>query len=218
MKFSILFLVLMTTGFMGCQRKAPVIKTPTEPEVLVEIAPINPLSLDQIESLYTIADGSCRIAWQTISTKKDQQIEVQLKNRTECDKPFTEAVNYHNKVIHRILQDYPPAAITNIVTSGLKNLQPDSSWNKIIADATRTSKEYQNYRRNYPKHSSKSSVNQIFVDLVRQTQPHAPFKQLLKTNGLNFELHSVEKVLNIKAANGETVINDAGALWWKPIQ
>jgi hypothetical protein len=35
---------------------------------------------------------------------------------------------------------------------------------------------------------------------------------------LNFELESVEKVFQSKNAKGETVIDDAGSLWWRPIQ
>lgn len=96
-------------------------------------------------------------------------------------------------------------------------MQPDGSWNLIVAQAAEKSSDYHDFRKNYPNHASKKSSNDILVDLVKQTQPHAPFKEMLAKLGLNFELQSVEKVFNSKNQNGKIVIDDAGSLWWKPL-
>jgi hypothetical protein len=171
---------------------------------------------DNIETLYSVSEGTCRVLWQIFSMEEDKNHRVQLRNRSECNRPFGEVIHLHNKVIERILQDYSPATINEIVTGGLSSLQPDKSWSSAVAVAAQTSADYQDYRQNYPEHSSKKSINQIFIDLVHETQVHAQFKQMLSSHGLNFELNHVEKVFNEKALNGETVISDAGVLWWKP--
>jgi hypothetical protein len=169
------------------------------------------------ETLYSLSDGQCRISWQTIAKKKDQTIEVQLRNRSECKRPFAQVTQLHDQVIDRILKDHSPTTFKSLTTNGLKSLQPDGSWNVVIANAARASSEYQDYRKNYPKHASGKSLNQIFVELARQTEPYSEFKQMLASHGLNFELSEVEKVFNSKNEHGETVIDDAGSFWWRPI-
>ena len=184
-------------------------------EVSVVDESIDPLSLDRKEILYFVFENNCKIAWQALYSKKDSVYGVQLRNRSDCKLPFSQVSNLHEKVILRILKDYPAKDIKNIATGGLYTLQPDKSWNQIVAVAAIKSAEYQDFRKNYPKHKSKKSSNAILVDLILQTQPHAPFKEMLAKVGLHFELGGVEKVFQTKNEKGETVIDDAGMMWWR---
>ena len=188
----------------------------SEIQVEVQVRASQVLSSERIETDYSFSQDACRVAWQTISVKKDQILEVQLINRTKCERSFLEVTKFHQKVLARVLEDYSPRTITGLMTGGLSTLQPDGSWNVVVAKAAELSKEYQDYRQKYPDHKSKKSVNTIFADLVRQTEAHLPFKQMLQTQGLHFELEGVEKVFNTKNEKGDTVIDDAGLFWWKP--
>lgn len=200
---------------MACTPKKEIVKT-KDVEVVVEAIPSPISGFDRIETRYSLVQGKCRIAWQTTSAKKEKNLEVQLSNRTECDRPFSEASSLHQLVLAKVLKDYPPMTIKSLSTGGLRRLQPDGSWNLVVAKAAEVSKEYLEFREKYPNHPSKKSINSIFVDLVRQTQAHAPFKQMLATLGLNFELYEVEKVFNVKNDKGKTLIHEAGSFWWKP--
>lgn len=216
MKYLSRLLILVPIFLLACTPKSENTNS-LEPEVSVQSDPVNTLlGADKIETLYVITDEKCRVSWQAISTKKSQDIEVHLRNRTDCERSFSEVSNLHKKVLARLLRDYPPQTIRQLSTGGLNSLQPDGSWNDIVAKAASASKDYQEYRQKYPKHSSQKSINAIFVELVQQTQPHLPFKQMLATLGLNFELYQVEKVFNTNNEKGETLINDASTLWWKP--
>ena len=123
----------------------------------------------------------------------------------------------HSEIIERILKDHPASTIKSLSTGGLKSLNPDGSWNLIIAKAAQESKEFQEYRRHYPNHKSKKSDNDIMVDLLLQTQAHGEFKNMLGKHNLKFEIHSVEKVFYTETEQGDRVIDDAGMFWWRPI-
>ncbi|WP_413290299.1 hypothetical protein [Bdellovibrio sp. HCB337] len=207
---SILFFVLSCTP----KTEKPVSVEKPEPEVLVKIESRILQGADKVEARYELTENDCRVAWQTNSEKKDQVLEVHLKNRTECKLPFNQAASLHEKVLSRILKDYAATNIKSISTNGLKSLQPDGSWNLIVAKAAEQSADYQDFRKNYPKHKSQKSTNRILVDLIHQTQVHAPFKEMLAKLNLHFELESVEKVFQTQ--DGQ--IDDAGAFWWRPTQ
>jgi len=196
----------------------PKTEKPTS-EVSVKIESQALQGSDKVESWYELTEEGCRIAWQTFASKtKDQVLEVQLRNRSECKLPFSKAATLHEKVLSIALKDYSPSTINSVSTGGLKTLQPDGSWNLIVANAAEQSADYQDYRKNYPNHASKKSANGILVDLIQQTKPHAPFLEMLAKLNLHFELGSVEKVFQTKNKQGVTLIDDAGSFWWKPMQ
>lgn len=169
----------------------------------------------RVISAYELKHNDCNVRWQTISTKEEKGLNVHLQNRTICYLPFQEVANSHEAVLQRIQKDYSASTIKSISTGGLRTLQSDGAWNDIVGKAAAESPEYQDFRKNYPNHKSKLSSNEIFVKLLKSTQAHAPFKEMLKKAGLNFEVEGVEKVFNDKDENGKTIINDAGIIWWK---
>jgi len=173
---------------------------------------------DKVETRYELTAEDCHITWQTFATKKEKALEVQLRNHSECKLPFSKAAPLHEIVLARTLKDYAPSTITSMSTGGLKTLQPDGSWNLIVAKAAEQSADYQDFRKNYPNHASKKSSNGILVELIQQTQPHAPFLEMLAKLNLHFELENVEKVFQTKNEQGVTLIDDAGSFWWKPLQ
>lgn len=214
MKYLVVLFFLLQLLTLGCTPKTELEK-PAEKEVLVKPSPYNSIGSDRLETNYEVEEENCKIAWQIISLSKDKKIEAHLIHRTVCDRNFDAIIFLHNRVLSRLLKDYPAAVIKSLATGGLKSIQQDGSWNDIVANAASVSKDYLDYRKNYPNHKSKKSINDIFVDLVLQTQPHAPFKKMLASHGLKFELAGVEKVFNSKMSSGETLIDDAGMFSWK---
>lgn len=198
--------------FVSCTSKT---KKSTEVSIKVERSAFQ--GTDKVESLYELTEGTCRIIWQTTSVDKDKISRIHLMNRSDCKLPFPEAAKNHEKVLKRILKDYSPADIKFMLTGGLSTLQPDGSWNLIVAKEADKSAEYQDFRKNYPNHKSKRSSNDILVDIIRHTQAHKPFKDMFKKFNLKFELESVEKVFSSTNEKGQAVINDAGMLWWKAL-
>jgi hypothetical protein len=212
--------VFISLFILSCSPKneAPVATEKTDSEVVAKVQSQALQGSAKIETIYELTVTDCRIAWQTSAEKKDPALEVDLRNRTECKLAFAQAAPLYEKVLGRVLKDYAPSTIKSLHTSSLKTLQPDGSWNLIVAKAAEQSADYQDFRKNYPKHKSQKSSNGIFVDLVHQTQVHAPFKEMLAKMNLNFELETVEKVFQSRNDKGEIVIDDAGSFWWRPIQ
>lgn len=184
-------------------------------EVLVKVQSTNFQGGSRVMSLYTLTESSCQIAWQSVLERNKQERSLYLMDRSSCKLSFSESQKLHEKVLRRVLKDYPASSIKGIRTGGLRSLQPDGSWNSIVAKAASGNSEYQDYRKNYPNHASKKSSNDIFIDLIKQTKVSAPFQKMLEDLNLGVELESVEKVFNGKDENNKTVINDAGVLWWK---
>jgi hypothetical protein len=194
----------------ACTPKTPPV---VQPDVKVEISSYP--NTTRVETVYTHTQGECVVSWQTTADTEGSTLKVYLRNRTDCSRPFQELCGLHEVVLKRVLQDYPPTTISSLGTSGLKSLQPDGSWNDVIAKASNESLEWQDFRKNYPNHKSKLSSNQIMVNLIQTERPHLPFKEMLQKVGLNFEIEGVEKVFNGKNEQGQTIINDAGMIWWQ---
>lgn len=192
-------------------------KTPPAPESSVKVVTSSYPSTKRVETNYTLSQGECVVSWQTTADQEGNALKVYLRNRTQCTRPFQDLCSLHEVVLKRVLQDYPAATISSLGTSGLKSLQPDGSWNDVIAKASSESPEWQDFRKNYPNHTSKLSSNQILVNLIHTKRPHLPFKEMLQKVGLNFEIEGVEKVFNAKDEQGLTIINDAGMIWWQKI-
>ena len=70
----------------------------------------------------------------------------------------------------------------------------DWSWNIPIAVASYKSKEFRDYRRNYPK-TRFWNLNGIFVKLANETKSYRDLQILIQEFGADIELLSVEKVL-----------------------
>ncbi len=206
--FALIFLLCIS-----CTKSAKNEEQTKTDEVSVKVTSTPILEGTKIESIYEIIDGGCRIAWQTLAEK--EKPKVQISNRSKCDLAFDRAAGLHAKVLDRLLKDYPANAIGSIHTGGLNFLQPDGSWNSPVAKAAAESADYQDYRRKYPKHSTGKSVNQIFLELMKQTRAHQPFRELLAQRQLFFDVEHVEKVFQFKNDKGETVIHDAAIFWWR---
>lgn len=205
-KFMLLFILILS----ACTPKTPPV---AEPMVKVETSSYP--NTHRVETVYTHTQGDCGVSWQTTADKAAGTLKVYLQNRTRCSRPFQEVCGLHEEVLKRVLQDYPAATISSLGSGGLKTMQPDGSWNEVIAQASSESPEWQDFRKNYPNHKSKLSSNQILVNLIHAKRPHQPFVEVLQKVGLNFEIGGVEKVFNAKDEQGLTIINDAGMIWWQ---
>lgn len=199
----------------ACTRKTD-LPSKEETEIRVQVKSEAPGSTDKVEALYSLKEGACVLLWQVLATKSEGGLEVQLTNRSACDKSFEESASLHGKILDRILKDYQAPWIKSLSTGGLNSLQPNGSWRAALAKAAQASPDYQDYRKNYPNHKSQKSINDIFVELLLESQAHKPFKSILEKRGLKFEVKEVEKVLNSQSESGETVIHDAGVFWWRP--
>lgn len=205
-------LVLILTICSAC---TPETKKAEGPEVTVHVETPALGDTSRVFSTYEVQHNECRIRWQTISTKEETGLNVHLQNRTICYLSFKEASPFHEAILQRIIKDYPVATIKSLSTGGLRTMEPEGLWNDIVGKAASVSPEWMDYRKNYPKHASRLSSNDIFVKLLKSTDAHAPFREMLKKVGLNMEVEGVEKVFNDKDEKGKTIINDAGIIWWK---
>ena len=166
---------------------------------------------------YSLPVENCVVTWEANRTpdKALRNISIQYRAPYPCTKSFEELRPAHQRILKTLFLDHPADHIKGMHTGGLASLQPNGSWNKVIAEAATKSEDYLDFRKNYPKHASKKSSNDILVDLLHQERPYAPFTNLLADFGFQVEVEGVEKVFNSKdPTDGKTVIDDAGSIWW----
>jgi len=191
---------------------------PAPREVQSKRGIIMPPSYAELEAEYWLQQGSCIVKWDVSRARDTASPHTDLRNRTHCPDSFAHLAETHRRVIMAILKDFPANTIRGVHTGGLRTINPTGDWNKILADASRKSNLWQDYRKNYPRHASKLSSNDILVSLAQGTKPYAPFTEMLSAAGLKVELEGVEKVFNDRdPQTGLTVIDDAGSFWWKAL-
>lgn len=163
----------------------------------------------------------CKLSWQVTKSKtKDKKnifLSLQSFHEPKCTMNFDELKPTHKMILKSILATYPIDTISGIRTPGLKSLNYSGEWNIEVAKASLSSKEWQDFRKYYPHHKSKKSSNEIFIDLVKQTDADKNFKVLFKEFGIELEMANVEKVFTGKLPPHfarERVIYDTGVIEW----
>ncbi|MHC1726660.1 MAG: hypothetical protein AB9866_11710 [Syntrophobacteraceae bacterium] len=139
--------------------------------------------------------GECRIQWNAVEMKEPGG-KKHLSVRRCCLIPFSEQIPFHRAILKEIFSKWPATEFDNISWGGFGQ-KSDWSWSLPIAIASSRSKEFKNYRENYPK--GNVNINRLFVKLANETNSYDAFRQLLLEFGADIELSNVEKVFVLPA-------------------
>lgn len=145
---------------------------------------------------FVVESKGCRIQWNAIEMKEPQE-KRHLRVRRNCPITFSEQVPLHRAILKEIYSQWPIGEFDTISWGNFGDLA-DWSWNIPIAIASSRSKEYRDYRANYPK-TKFWNLNGIFVKLANETNAYYELQQLIQEFGADIQLLSVEKVLALPA-------------------
>lgn len=132
----------------------------------------------------------CRIQWNAVEMKGAGS-KKQLSVRRDCPVSFSEQIPVHRAILKEIFSRWPVSEFDSI-SWGSFGGPSDWSWNLPIAVASFHSKDYRDYRANYPNVSM--NINLIFVKLANQTNAYRALQQIIREFGADIELSAVEKV------------------------
>ena len=134
--------------------------------------------------------GECRIQWNVVEMKEPGE-KKHLSVRRCCSLPFSEQIPFHRAILKEIFTKWPVTEFDNI-SWGSFGEKTDWSWSVPIAVASSKSKEFKDYRENYP--NVRININRLFVRLANETKSYEDLRQLLLEFGADIELSVVEKV------------------------
>lgn len=138
----------------------------------------------------------CRIQWNAVEMKEPAE-KRHLSVRRNCPIPFSEQVPIHRAILKELFSQWPIGEFDTISWGNFGD-PADWSWNIPIAIASDKSKEYRDYRKNYPK-TRFWNLNGIFVKLANETKSYRDLQLLIQEFGADIDLLSVEKVLSQRA-------------------
>jgi hypothetical protein len=178
---------------------------------------------------YLMKSANCNIQWLFTKGHNNSENEISIRlsypQSSKCNLNFKEQVKLHKKILSRAFKDWNKKLITSISTSSFNTINPSSEWNIRIVNAGVVNKILSEYKKNYPEHKSKFSINQIFVDITNTSNAYKELKDMFNDFGLNIELESCEKVFNgnagkirefgIQLTRFGSMIYDAGLLVFK---
>ena len=140
---------------------------------------------------FVVESKGCRIQWNVVEMKEEGS-KKQLSVRRDCPISFSEQVRYHRAILQEIFSKWPIADFDSLSWGSFGDAA-DWSWNLPVAIASSKSKEYKDYKANYPN-SKVKSINAIFVKLANETTAYRDLQRLIQEFGADIELSSVEKV------------------------
>jgi len=141
---------------------------------------------------FVLEDKGCRIQWNAVEMKEPKE-KRHLSVRRDCPVSFSEQVPLHRAILKEIFSQWPIGEFDTISWGNFGD-PSDWSWNIPIAIASSRSKEYRDYRANYPK-TKFWNLNGIFVKLANETKSYRDLQLLIQEFGADIDLLSVEKVL-----------------------
>jgi len=100
----------------------------------------------------------------------------------------------------------------NVHVYGLRRLEPSRAWNNRIADASAESADWIEWRSKYPHHSSRKSINAIFVDLANACNAYKELSDLFKALGYSIRIKNVEKIERTQSK--PTLLYDAAIIYF----
>jgi hypothetical protein len=146
---------------------------------------------------FVVETKGCRIQWNAVEMKEQEGEKRHLGVRRDCPIAFSEQVSLHRAILKEIFSQWPVGEFDTISWGNFGD-PADWSWNIPIAIASYRSKEYRDYRVNYPK-TRFWNLNGIFVKLANETKSYRDLQLLIQEFGADIELLSVEKVLTSPA-------------------
>ncbi len=145
---------------------------------------------------FVVEIKGCRIQWNAVEMKEPAE-KRHLSVRRDCPITISEQVPLHRAILKEIFSRWPIGEFDTISWGNFGD-PADWSWNIPIAIASDKSKEYGDYRKNYPK-TRFWNLNGIFVKLANETRSYRDLQLLIQEFGADIELLSVEKVLSQRA-------------------
>jgi hypothetical protein len=152
---------------------------------------------------YSIKEGDCSVMWGVEMARKEGQKKLTLSVRypvgIKCRDTFAEQLPLHRQVLGEIFKDWNKDQFRMLFLQPFERAEPDHTWNIRIAMASANSSDWEDWSRNYPKHRSGKSSNEIFVEIANQVNAYKELAVLFEEFGLEIKLDSVEKVFAQKA-------------------
>lgn len=154
---------------------------------------------DRFHTSYSLSKSDCKITWYSFGLKKSHNYNLALRYNSFTNCPsFEKQLPLHQIILSQIFADQANKKIVSITTPSLYLMEPSYRWNLKIVQAAVHNKQWQDFTKNYPNHSS-GSANHIFVDIANQTNAYAPLKELFHKFHKDIRLKSVEKVFAQKS-------------------
>lgn len=145
---------------------------------------------------YSLEKDGCAIYWEVSLDRESQKITLTARQPMgmKCTYPFVKQLPFHRKIFNEIFKDWKKNRFQTLFIGPFSRIEPAMTWNIRIAAASADSSDWEDWRKNYPNHSSGKFINQIFVELANQADVYKELKSLFKEFGLKIELNAVEKV------------------------
>jgi hypothetical protein len=144
---------------------------------------------------YSIKDSPCKLFWEVNGNKKSKGYWLRLRYGypSNCGN-FATQKSSHTKILKVIFQKHSSKHLKSVSTPGFERVQPDLSWNIAVAKAAAQNTDWLDYTKRYPRHRSKKSSNQIFLEVVNRIQVYRPLSDLFYPYDIQLHLKHVEKV------------------------
>ena len=214
------FLMLLVLASCSSTKQT---KPKSEFAVKVEMSPIQDAAYYDLEGSYSVAQDKCEVIWWITREKKKEKKNIFIKrvsslSEAECEKDFQALLPLHRAVLNELFNDYPAETILGVSTGSLSMINKSESWNLVIAKASLAHNTL---------HKPTKSYNQLFVELLVETNAAQPLKALFAEFGLAIEVKSVEKVFTSRVketkfkdqfaptVQNKNVMTDAGMIWWQ---
>jgi len=203
-KLLVCFFVLISFGFSAIAENNEILennKTLSE-SVVKKIEESNNLYIEKTGK-YSITKGDCSIIWEVEVAREDGPKKLTLRTRypsgVKCKSTFAEQLPLHRQVLGEIFKDWNKSQFRMLFLQPFERLEPAYTWNIRIAMASANSSDWKDRCKNYPKHKSGKSSNEIFVEIANQVNACKELADLFEEFDLKIKLDSVEKVFAQKA-------------------
>lgn len=144
---------------------------------------------------YSLSDKECHITWMPSGARNGSSYNLSLRYRPGSKCPsFKKQLPLHHEILSNVFKDQEKLLLQNLLTGSFYHLEPTFTWNVPIAALASRNPEWEDYTRNYPRHSGRRSINDLFVELVNNSNAYKELKELFELFGKKIELVSVEKV------------------------
>jgi len=155
-------------------------------------------------NIYILKEGEyfakldqCSILWQVNEFKDTKNIKIfypQHDSSYKCSIPFKNKLSLYQELLRQITNDWEKSRITSFCTSSFESLNFPQAWSETLALASHESLDWNDYKKNYPRHKGNNSSNDILVKIVNEKNIYQELANLFLASGLELKLSSVEKV------------------------
>lgn len=184
------------------------------------------------EGEYQLRRGECVLNWNVVEARDDGHLHLYQRSHSEssgCPDHEVKVVGLNRKILKQILVDWDKSKITGLSMGSLDLIPLRQDESLKLAVASDKSSDYLDYRKNYPNHKSRKSINAILVEIVNSEAIGQSLINLFGDLGLKVTLNSCEKVFAFKAQElpfskklpktlldqNKTLISGAGIYYFK---